>query len=322
MRKIFTTLSLTLAAFYGFAQQDPQVTHNMYNRLATNAGYAGTSGGICGNLIGRQQWTNFPGAPKSGILSIDAPILQGTPAHGGVGLTVYSDQLGNEKTFTGKLAYSYHLNLGTGKLGIGLELGMLNKSISGAWIAPDGTDGGSDGSIPNQKVSDMAFDCGLGVYYTNDKLYAGISTTHLNAGTLKKAAGSATSGGVTTTKELNYSLARHYYITAGYNQPIGSSIILRPSIFVKTDASSTQLDVNVNALFNNMFYVGASYRLTDAIAAMAGLQWKEIRFGYAYDVTTSNLKVASKGSHELTLGYCYKIVDKPVVSKSKNVRFL
>lgn len=328
MRKLFTTLSLSVASLFAFAQQDPQVTHNMYNRLTVNPGVAGLNGSICGNLIARQQWMGWNGKPVTYILNVDAPVK---PILGGAGLTVYSDQLGFEKTFSATLNYSYHLTLGTGKLGIGAAVGMLNKSINGTWKAPDGSDGSSDPSIPNS-VSDITLDANFGVFYQNEKLFAGISTTHLNGGTLKKDAGTGTytvSGStLSTPKELKYQMARHYYIQAGYTIGITPDIDLIPSIFVKSDAASTQLDVNLRALYKKMFWVGASYRITDAIAAMAGFQKdlqggkSSVRIGYAYDLTMSDLKVASKGSHELMLGYCFKIIDKPEVHKQRNVRFL
>jgi len=328
MRKLLSTISLSAAVMVTFAQQDPQVTHNMFNRLTVNPAVAGLSGSICGNMIARQQWTGWNGKPVTYILNVDAPV---NILKGGAGLTVYSDQLGFEKTFSATLNYSYHLNLGSGKLGIGAAVGVLNKSINGTWIAPDGTQGQSDPSIPNG-VSDITLDANFGVFYENQKLFAGISTTHLNAGTLSKNAGtgSLSVSGVTTSipKELNYQMARHYYVIAGYRIEASPDIDVIPSVFVKTDASSTQLDVNARGVYKKMFWLGASYRITDAIAVLAGFQKdlnggkSSVRVGYAYDLTMSDLKVASKGSHELILGYCFKIIEKPDVQKQRNVRFL
>ncbi|MGZ4042172.1 MAG: type IX secretion system membrane protein PorP/SprF, partial [Bacteroidia bacterium] len=50
MKKLFTKIAIAIAGFTGVAvaQQDPQFTQWMNNRLIYNPGYAGTSGAICG----------------------------------------------------------------------------------------------------------------------------------------------------------------------------------------------------------------------------------------------------------------------------------
>jgi len=73
---------------------------------------------------------------------------------------------------------------------------------------------------------------------------------------------------------------------------------------------------------------GVSYRLTDAIVAMVGYQKDGIggpngslKIGYSYDITTSTIKNHSSGSHELMLGYCFKLPEKKKVTIHENVRF-
>ncbi|MBL7892120.1 MAG: PorP/SprF family type IX secretion system membrane protein, partial [Bacteroidia bacterium] len=130
MKKTLTTLALAVIAGASFAQQDAQFSQNMFNKLSINPGFAGTNKAICATALYRQQWVSFPGAPKTGLISIDAFV---NPVHGGLGLTVCSDQLGFDKTLIAKAAYSYHMVVGPGTLGIGLEAGMIQKQLSGTW---------------------------------------------------------------------------------------------------------------------------------------------------------------------------------------------
>lgn len=109
---------------------------------------------------------------------------------------------------------------------------------------------------------------------------------------------------------------------AGYKFQLGTQFDLTPSILTKSDASSTQLDINLLARWNKMVFIGASYRLTDAIPVMVGMEWKGFKLGYAYDVTLSALKAHSAGSHELMLGYCHKFVKPEHKQGHMNVRFL
>ena len=313
MRKLTSLLVLTLTGFISSAQQDAQFSHNMFNRLATNAGYAGTNNAICATLIGRSQWVSFPGAPKTGLLSIDAPILTKTPFHGGIGLVLCSDQLGYEKNLNAKLSYSYHLMLGTGTLGLGLEGGMLQKSIDGShWLPPSTV---IDNSIPST-ISTITYDIGFGAYYTTNQFYVGISSLHLPQSVLTKG-------------NFNYTNVRHYYVTGGYDFPLpgNPNIELKPSILVKSDGRSTQLDVNLLAQYNKLFWGGVSYRITDAIVALVGFNYglsngSNLRFGYSYDITTSALRGYSSGSHELLLGYCFKVSTPEKKQSHQNVRFL
>lgn len=310
MRRIISTLFLTICGTAAFAQQDAQFSQNMWNRLATNPGYAGSNGTLCGVLLGRNQWVGFDGAPKTYLLSVESPVKV---LHGGVGGTVISDQLGFEKTLQVKLDYAYRMPLGPGNVGFGIEAGILTKAINGAWKAPDGTDGMADNAIPKNE-SALTPDFAVGAYYSMPQMYVGISADHLSAAQIKN---------------VDFKLARHYYVTAGYNYAINPELELRPSIFVKSDAASTQLDINCNVMFKNTLWAGASYRLKDAVVPMVGFQktmtsGSSLRIGYSYDVTVSGLKgnIAKNGTHEIMLGYCLKIPEAKKVQKRKTVRFL
>jgi hypothetical protein len=95
----------------------------------------------------------------------------------------------------------------------------------------------------------------------------------------------------------------------------------------KSDAASTQIDVNVRVLYKQMVWAGVSYRVADAIAPMVGYQTPigdagTLKIGYSYDVTTSQLNSYSNGSHEVMVNYCFNLEKDPPVAKSKNPRFL
>ena len=328
MKKIFTTLTVAFAALTSvtFAQQDPQFTQFMHSKLIYNPGYAGTSDAICANVLYRQQWVNFPGAPKTGLLSFDMPIGS-LPI--GIGLNVMNDQIGFDKTLFARLALSYKRPLGAGNLGIGIDGGILQKQFNGTWITPDGTNK-VDNAIPNYtsgtgtlsatnpNLNKLSYDVGFGAYYgIANKMYVGISSSHLAAQDLK-------AGG-----DVKFALARHYYIVGGYTFNFGANNIhgIQPNVKVKSDGASTQLDVNLTYLYNNAFTVGCSYRMQDAIAPMVGYKFptgslKGLKVGYSYDLTLSKIKGYSAGTHEVMLGYCYNLKKDKKVTSYQNARFL
>lgn len=316
MKKLILSITLFVVGASVYAQQDAQFTQNMFNKLAINPGYAGANGGICFTLLSRTQWTGFDGHPQTHLFSADALIFN---KHG-VGLTVFQDKLGIESSLVAKLAYSYHLTLGPGSLGIGLDAGMLNKSFGTDFIAVD--DPTLDPSIPNSGTSASTFDLGVGLYYNiPNKMYVGISTLHLTASELKDVADAGGKGA------LNYAQSRHYYIMAGYDWDINGSgkWVLKPSILAKTDAASTQLDVNALMMYNNLLWGGVSYRIEDAIAVLAGVnipQLPGLKIGASYDITTSTLGDYSNGSLEFMIKYCTNISKPAKREVYHSVRFL
>lgn len=286
-----------------FAQQDPQYTQYMFDRLSVNPAVAGNGGNICATALLRQQWTGFDGAPKTGLINLQGPLAK---LNSGLGLTFYYDKLGQEKSTIARLHYAYHFKVGSqSTFSAGVYLGMSGRALDGNWIATDGV--ANDNAIPTAGKSANGFDLGAGLYYKSPKLWLGISSTQLPE---------------TELKTVSIQNKRHYYVQAGYDWALGGNkkYTLQPSALMKSDASSTQLDLSVLFLYDEMLWIGASYRTEDAIAPMIGYQMKMpkgdsmLRIGYSYDVTTSELKNYSSGSHEIMLSYCFKIV-KPVVNE-------
>lgn len=297
------------------AQQDPQFTQWMYDKLSFNPAVAGTEGANCLNLFYRQQWTNFEGSPESILFNYHTPIKQ---INSGVGITFYNDQLGQETNNVFRLSYAYHLGLANNnKLSFGIGLGYYGKQLGSDWTTPD-TAPEFDEAISTSQESDGSFDLNLGAYFFKPgEYYIGLSATHLTSQDLN---------------DLNIEMATHLYFMAGYIYPLNDDFKIRPNLLVKSDANETTLDFNANVLWNNMLWAGLSFRTEDALAPMLGFQtsWNNedetlpqtIRVGYSYDVTTSEIRNYSSGSHEIMVTYCFSVIDKILMKKHYNPRFL
>lgn len=318
MKKLFTKVVVAVAGFSSvlMAQQDPQFTQFMHSKLIYNPGYAGTSNAICANVLYRKQWVSFPGAPSTGLLSADMRILP----YLGVGINLMHDAIGADKTFFGRIAVAYNKQIGAGTLGAGIDVGILQKQINENWITPE--PGKTDATIPgyanangstNPALSKLTYDLGFGLFYQiPGKMYVGLSSTHLPAQTLSANA------------DVAFKMARHYYVVAGYTHPINPRNDIGANLKVKSDAATTQLDINLTYEYDKFIWVGATYRMEDAIAPMIGarlLKDKSLKIGYSYDLPMSKIKGYTSGTHEIMLGYCMNIKTvKPTVYG--NVRFL
>jgi type IX secretion system PorP/SprF family membrane protein len=296
-----------------FSQQDPLSSHYMFNTITYNPGVAGTSGMICATALNRQQWIGFEGAPSTTIFNISTPVsLFGIKS--GVGLLIESDNIGFDKDIKLSAAYSYLMDMGQGKLGIGLSLGMLNKTLAPTWQIPSGdvhTPASGDPLIPENKESYVAFDAGLGLYYKADNYYAALSVTHLNQPKIK------------FTKGLPY-ISRHYYLTAGYTiQLPDPSLEILPSFFAFSDGKVAQFTITSLLRYNKKAWGGVSYRAGDAFIGIIGFElYNGIRLGYAYDFTISDMRKNSSGSHEFMVNYCFDLSLGKSPMKYKSIRFL
>ena len=295
------------------SQQDPLSSHYMFNTLTYNPGVAGTSGLICATALNRQQWVGFKGAPSTTVFNISAPVAP-FRIKSGVGLLIESDNVGFDKDINLSFSYSYLMDVGTGKLGIGLSLGMLNKTLSPEWLIPGGdvhTPATGDPLIPENKESIVAFDAGFGLYYKTEKYYAGLSVTHLNQPKIKFSKGTPY-------------VSRHYYLTAGYTLQLPNpSLELLPSLFALSDGKVTQFTVTSLIRYNKKVWGGVSYRAGDALTGLLGFElYNGVRIGYAYDFTLSDIRKNSSGSHEFVVNYCFDLSLGKSPMKYKSIRFL
>ena len=318
MKKVFLSLLALLTFCAAQAQQDPQFTMNMFNKLAVNPAFAGARNSICASILAREQWMGFEGNPSTNVFNGDGAFKIKQKYNVGGGLTLIQDQIGPINSLNVKLSFAYHHRINQGVLAVGIAPGIFNQSITADWRTSEGNfDGTEDPSIPNSDAGATNFDLGFGLYYYTRELYVGVSSTHLNQPE------------ITDSPDDNSSYAfnqvRHYYIMAGYNYAITPEIELQPSLFVKSDAVSTQIDINVNALYNNLVWGGVTYRLEDAVALLAGLHVPKVpglKVGMAYDYNISDLGDYNDGSLEFYLGYCMNIQKKPKLERYKSVRFL
>jgi len=314
MKKLkITFLFLIFLIQYGFSQQDPLSSQYMFNTLTYNPGVSGVSGQICATALTRQQWVGFKDAPSTTSFTINAPVNL-FHISSGVGLVVESDNIGFDKDISLSGAYSYLMDLGQGKLGIGLMLGMLNKSISPTWQIPSGeshTPPSGDPLIPENKESYVAFDASIGAYYRADKYYAGLSITHINQPKIKYSKGTPY-------------VSRHYYLTAGYTIQLPSpSFELMPSFFVFSDGKVTQLAVNTLVRYNKKVWGGVSYRAGDALIGIVGVElYNGIRIGYAYDFPMTDIRKSTNGSQEFMVNYCFDLKLGKSPMRYKSIRFL
>jgi type IX secretion system PorP/SprF family membrane protein len=315
MKKLILVFIASVSLTGAFSQQERQVSHYMYDHISVNPGSAGNSDMISAHGIMRQQWPGMEGAPQNFILNLSAPIKLGSTHHG-VGLSVWSDQLGFNKDIDLTFSYAYQFSVGNGRLGLGISGNYINRQVNGDWIYPD-QNVNTDDDVPIGKQNDFAFDMGAGLFYSTDELYVGLSSTRI----LQSKFDYENSGtGISTSEKLS----RNYYLTAGYTIQLSNPALeFLPSVFLQTDTKETKIDVNATLMYNKKFWGGVSYRLGSAVVGMVGLTvLNGVKVGYAYDFDTSKLQRITKGGHEIMVGYDFRIGVDRIPQKYKSIRYL
>ncbi len=296
------------------AQQDPQFSQNMFNIMMFNPGYVGSKNAICASALNRQQWMEFEGAPVTSVFTVNSPFSLFGTDHG-AGLHILSDELGFESNLSINLSYAYRMDIGSGKLGIGLGFGMINSSLDAEWFIPSGdshTPASGDPSIPAGNENAMTMDFSAGLFYYTEDLYLGLSSTHLNESQIEYNA------------EATPFLSRHYYLTAGYTlYPQNPAYRVLPSLTIQSDGVMTQFNIGSAVEYDGKVWAGLYYRFGAAVVGMAGFElFNGINIGYSYDFSTTAIGSHNKGTHEFMLRYCFDLGIDRSPQKYRSVRIL
>jgi type IX secretion system PorP/SprF family membrane protein len=294
------------------AQQDPKFSQNMFLAPVYNPGAVGSGDRICLAAAFRNQWTGLPDAPIVTTFSAHMPLRFLGRTHG-IGLNLMNDNLAFNNDFLFSASYAFRVDLGTGQLGIGTNLGLANKSLSPEWNGADVIQPEGDQAIPQSGGSVFGFDIGMGVFYNTDNFYVGASATHLNETSFDYPEDVA-----------EPKLIRHYYMMAGYNIQLANPMFeIMPSVMLQTDARSHHIYLNTNLRYNKRFWGGVSYSVGGAITALFGIELLNgIMVGYSYDFELSPLLKYNSGSHEVTVRYCFDLSIDKSPQKYESVRFL
>ena len=289
-RYYFVLIGIFLVSTLVKAQQDPQYTQYMYNMNVINPAYATDNSGVI-NLGGlyRTQWVGAVGAPKTATLFAHSPIAKKVE----MGVSFINDAIGdvvNENNIYVDFAYVLPVS-DKNKLSFGLKGGatFFNTNFSGFQF----TDPDFDFAFENN-INKVFPNIGVGTFFFGENYYLGLSapnlltTKHINS-----------KNGIKTTgvEEI------HYFFTGGYVFDLNSNLKFKPAFMTKAvSGAPLSVDVTTNFLINNKLELGAGYRFDDSVSGLVNFYvLPNLRVGYSYDYTLSNLGRYNSGTHEIFL---------------------
>ena len=292
MKKILIiSVTVLIVIQFAKAQNTKHYTPvNMYmmNTLLINPGYAGTKEAMSGSLMYGMSWVGMPGAGTLTAMSFDSPInwLKGRVALGGLATSSTYGVNTNTNIYG---YYNYRIPIGQGKLGLGLRAGVNNYSRNLTRADFRETD-------PLQVDESRWFpNFGLGVFWFTADYYVGLSIPDF----FFPPSGSNT---------FDHDVANYNYtFVGGVIFTVSDNVKIKPSALV-TYTQNSPLVYQVSTsfiLFQDMVWLGASYK-PNGIVGIAEFQFKKwLRFGYAYEFPIGDLTGYTSGSHEFLLRLVY-----------------
>ena len=293
MKKSAIICMLVLNCSLAFSQQDPIFTQYMFNKLAINPAYAGSSEALSFDLIDRFQWVGVDDGPNT--LSFTAQTNMPNP-HLGAGLYVYRDALG-PSIETGLMgSFAYRILFPKATLSMGAQFGFDYMNIDWGALNPEDP---NDPLLQDQVKNRAVPDAGVGFYFYAKRYYVGISSTHLLQN--KIVVSENVDDGTTSFSKL----LRHFYAMGGGVVPISDNLDFRPAVMIKyVQNAPVQADLSLALLIHKVFWIGVSYRTENCLTMMAEVNiMKNLHIGYSYDAWFNQLAGFNKGSHEIRIGY-------------------
>lgn len=285
---LITILLLLVATFSVYSQQDPHYTQYMYNMNVLNPAYAGSRGTLSIGALYRTQWVGLDGAPKTATLAVHAPLGKNLSA----GFSAISDKIGpvQEQNIYADISYTLTTSE-EGRLAFGLKGGVTLQDIGlvSLILPQDPND-----PLYEDNVNNIYPNFGAGVFYYTDKFYVGLSAPNL----LETLHFEKENGTITKASEK-----MHYFLTSGYVFQLSETLKFKPSVMAKAvSGAPLSVDVSANFLMNERLELGASYRMGDSVSALVNFGFTpDLRIGFAYDYTTTNLGNYNDGTYEVFL---------------------
>jgi type IX secretion system PorP/SprF family membrane protein len=288
-------LLLICGGFHAYGQQQAMFSQYMFNPIAINPAYAGSSGGLTATALSRFQWTSLEGAPKTQTFSIHGPVKYSKASFGA---QLYHDQITVSNYYGIYGFYSYYIAVSENvKLSFGLRAGAsyFQADMSDLDLYYPEMDFVGDPVFMSSSYGGWLPNVGAGLYLFSKRSYLGFSMPEMINNTIE-----------TSVESLNARQSVHYFVHGGHVMDLSPSLKLKPNFLVKSvKGASVQVDLNANMLIRDIVWVGVSYRWEESFAALFEIDFtRQWRIGYSYDIPKGNdLGPFHNGSHEFMLSY-------------------
>jgi len=305
MRAYLIIILFITAVAGAVAQQNATFAQYMFNGLAINPAYAGSQGALSASFLSRFQNVGLEGAPNTQTFTAHTPLLN---QRVGLGVLFIHDKLSvvGQSGFHVSYAYRLPISKGNATLSFGVQAGgsFYNAEYSKLDLFNNPGNGTSDPAFSND-VRSVRPNIGAGVYLTTKMTYVGLSMPSMANNVFDRG----------SNLQTVYQ-AVPMILTAGHVFTVNRVLKLKPNFLFKLiDNRPVEYDLNLNALFDEVLWVGASFKSSKDVVTL--LQFKvndQLQVGYTYTITNNPLRVVENGTHEFMLNYRFWFNRRGVVT--------
>ncbi|NBC25007.1 MAG: type IX secretion system membrane protein PorP/SprF [Bacteroidetes bacterium] len=294
--------------------QDPVFSQFYLAPTQLNPAFVGNSNGPNFALNYRNQWPGMPNAYTTYAVAYDQFFERYSS---GFGLIAMTDNAGDGILTTQKvgLQYSYkaRINQSTYLKG-GLEIAFVQNNLD--WdkliffdqLDPEFgsvTPGGStipSAEVPPESLSFIYPDISFGLAFYSSTFYGGMVLHHMNS---PQNSFFEDSNPLQSGVPLRWTLHGGAQFSRSQTYRPGDGFF-SPNLIYTRQASFSQLNIGIHGGISALFG-GLAYRhsgsIPDAIILSIGFRTGNMRIGYAFDYTVSDLGISVGGAHELGIQY-------------------
>lgn len=289
MKRYIFKILLILIACQVSAQQLTHQSQYMLNHFELNPAAAGNNEDLNLSFSFRKLWAGIKESPSLQTLTGHMEVYSGM----GVGAKIFNYTAGPERKTGLEGSYSYHLSLDNieSKIAFGLSFEIYQYFLDKSSLTVEEEDDEAFLGTEKMIVPDGSF----GTYLYGKTYYVGLAIPQLIQRNIKLK-----------SDILEQKRVRHYFLHGGYTYQINREFRVEPSMLIKLiEIGIFQADINAMVTYQNMVSLGLSYRTSDAIVVMVGYQYEKFRIGYSVDLTLSDIRAHSSGSHEVFISYSF-----------------
>ena len=288
MKKIIIFLLFSYSSIFLFGQQLPQYSLYLFNDVILNPASLSQQKDNKIIFMLRDQWGSFDGAPFTQSISYYNVNNEKYKR----GISVISDVTGPISILNATLLTEYTITSLKNDLSFGASATFMQYKFDNSQIVLE-NDGILDPTIFGgiEKANGNSFT--IGSYYHSHKYFIGLSVPNIIGSSLNIG-----------NNKNNNELETHYYLNSGFNFILKNKNKIIPSILIKKIGPlPVQLDINLKTIYEDFLWGGVSFRPNDAVVALFGMKINQLSFGYSYDITTSNIRIPSSGTHGLLFSF-------------------
>ncbi|PKV63090.1 PorP/SprF family type IX secretion system membrane protein [Pontibacter ramchanderi] len=314
MKKLILSILLVASVLGANAQNRKHIANFQLFQQYYNPSLTGYEGSMLKGFH-RNQWTGFEGAPRTYFASAELDLADVSAwkksdllrtrqddyysrqmgAKHAFGVAVLQDEFGPFSESQVQLSYASRVRLSE-KLSLrwGGAAVYNAQRLDGNKLTVDNESDPEFQGVLGQRLRQGKLDLNLGWTLTADNFYIGYAMQDVTKGGI-------VSGGDEFLQDL---YTRKHLVQAGYRTALSDQFgLVANAMFQYDNKLKESTELQLKAIYQNMVWLGGSYRQDLAWSATAGLRLDQFRIGYAYEIPIQNARHVSRSTNEISLTY-------------------